>query len=215
MFSTSLLFDVLTQYVERSMKIFKDLLMSILLSLMDLGMDQVKAAVVQPRVRPWVEGFIGTNYNISDDEFSDYEANDPFVHEFIANLDALLMSFKNSLTPGNYDILVVMLTGEVTTQLEKAVMKKTFNRLGGLRLDKEIRALVAYLSSMCTWGVREKFSRLTQISTLLNMERLTEVSEFWTSRPDSVVRLMSPSQVKLVLELRDEFKPEEVRKLVL
>ncbi len=68
-------------------------------------------------------------------------------------------------------------------------------------MDKEVRALVAYLSSMCTWGVREKFSRLTQIATLLNMERLSEVTEFWSSRPDAVVRLMSPS-LKQVLELR-------------
>jgi hypothetical protein len=34
--------------------------------LMDLGMDQVKVAVIQPRIRPWVEGFISTSHNIND-----------------------------------------------------------------------------------------------------------------------------------------------------
>ena len=35
-------------------------------ALMDLGMDQVKVAVIQPRIRPWVEGFISTSHNIND-----------------------------------------------------------------------------------------------------------------------------------------------------
>ena len=33
------------------------------------------------------------------------------------------------LTPANYDALIGLLTSEVTTQLEKAVLKSVFNRV--------------------------------------------------------------------------------------
>ena len=34
--------------------------------------------------------------------------------------------------------LVMIVAGEVTVQLEKAVLKSSFSRLGGLQLDREV-----------------------------------------------------------------------------
>ncbi|CAG0882929.1 unnamed protein product [Cyprideis torosa] len=82
------------------------------------------------------------------------------------------------MSAGNYERLVLLLTSEITSQLEKAVLKCSFNRLGGLQLDKDVRALVGYLGSVIDWSIRDKFARLSQMATLLNMERLTEVG-FW------------------------------------
>ncbi len=62
-------------------------------------------------------------HNVSEEEFSDYEANDPFVQGLVLNLDGFLGGFRRSLTPNNYDALVDILAGEVTTQMEKAVLK--------------------------------------------------------------------------------------------
>lgn len=45
-------------------------------------------------------------------------------------------------------------------------------QLGGLQFDKELRALVGYLSSVTTWTIRDKFARLTQMATILNLERV-------------------------------------------
>lgn len=44
-------------------------------------------------------------------------------------LDGLLNSFKNSLSPRNYDALVSILATEVTNRLERAIKKSTFNRV--------------------------------------------------------------------------------------
>merc|ERR1711936_714668 len=73
--------------------------------------------------------------------------------------------------------LVMIVAGEVTVQLEKAVLKSSFSRLGGLQLDREVRALSSFLTSVTTWTIRDKFARLSQMAALLNLETLGEVTE--------------------------------------
>lgn len=68
------------------------------------------------------------------DELSTYEAGESFVQTLIMNLNSLLSSFKDILTPSNYDTLVGILTTEVTARLEKVILKTTFNKVKKLRL---------------------------------------------------------------------------------
>ncbi len=63
------------------------------------------------------------SHDIVEDQFADFEANDPFVQVLIMNLDNLLTGFKKLLTNNNFDALVAILTTEVTAQLEKVVLK--------------------------------------------------------------------------------------------
>ncbi len=90
-------------------------------SVLEQGLQQLRQSVVKPRVRPWMDAFVP--HDLTEDSFSDYEANDPFVQQLVLNLDSFLGSFKRQLTPANYDALVSILATEVTAQLEKAVMK--------------------------------------------------------------------------------------------
>ena len=46
------------------------------------------------------------------------------------------------------------------------------NQLGGLQFDKELRSLVGYLTAVTQWTIRDKFARLTQIATVLNLEKV-------------------------------------------
>ena len=82
----------------------------------------MRQSVVKPRIKPWVDTFLG-GHEITEDEYADSEANDPFVQTLILNLDGLLTSFKKSLTANNYDALVNILAVEVTVQIEKVVFK--------------------------------------------------------------------------------------------
>lgn len=97
---------------------------------LEAGVSALRTAVVKPRLKPWLDGFITVPHNINDEQFAEYEANDPFVQALILHLDTLLSTFKAGLTPGNYERFVMLVAGEVTLQLEKAVMKSTFSRLG-------------------------------------------------------------------------------------
>ena len=117
-------------------------------------------------------------HNLTDEMFSDYAANDPWVQQTIINIDILLKSFKSSMTQSNFDSFVNIVAGEVTIQLEKAVTKTSFNRLGGLQFDKEVRSLSSFLTSLTSWSIRDKFSRLQQMASILNIESVAEIEEF-------------------------------------
>ncbi|KAK7076819.1 Golgi transport complex subunit 4 [Halocaridina rubra] len=177
----------------------------------EFGISQLRATAVKPRVKPWVDIFTTTSHDIKEEEFACYEANDPFSQTLMVQVDGLLGSFVPLLTDENYKSLVSVLVAEVAAQLEKAVMKTTFNRLGGLQFDREVRAIVGYLSQVSEWGVREQLTRLTQMATLLNLENLGEVSEY----SSTTTWRLTPSEMRKVLQLRVDFKADEIKKLKL
>jgi len=181
---------------------------------LETGMAALRTAAVKPRLKPLIDGFSTTSRNISDEEFAEYEANDPFVQGLIVNLNSLLNTFKSGLTVANYERFVTLVAGEVTLLLEKVVLKSTFSRLGGLQFDKELRCLTSFLTSVTTWSIRDKFSRLSQISCILNVESVQEVSEFCAPQSSSTCKLTS-IEVRQVLSLRVDLKQEEIRKLKL
>ena len=45
-------------------------------------------------------------------------------------------------------------------------------KLGGLQFDKEVRSLMTYLTNATSLPIRDKFQRLTQIATLLSLEKV-------------------------------------------
>lgn len=70
-------------------------------------------------------------------------------------------------------------------------------------LDREVRSLVSFLSNVTTWSVRDKFSRLTQMSTVLNLETVSEMADIWGSGTSSAHSWkLSPAEVRMVLGLR-------------
>ena len=155
------------------------------------------------RIKPWVDTF--PNHNIDEDTFADYEANDPFVQNLIMNLDNLLNSFKSSLSSSNFDTFVEMLVGEVTLQVEKSAFKSKFSRLGGLQFDREIRSLVSFFASFCP-SMREKFAKINQMATILNLENVAEMNDF------SENWKFNHAEIKQILTLRSDFNPEDIRK---
>nr|KAF6409465.1 component of oligomeric golgi complex 4 [Rousettus aegyptiacus] len=100
-----------------------------------------------------INNFLSVSHNIEEEEFNDYEANDPWVQQFILNLQQQMAEFKTSLSPVIYDSLTNLMTSFVAVELEKVVLKSTFNRLGGLQFDKELRSLIAYLTTVTTWTI--------------------------------------------------------------
>nr|CAG4650012.1 EOG090X02VY [Sida crystallina] len=184
-------------------------------NLLNFGHEQLESSAIKPRIKPWVDHFLSVNHDIGEDEFGCYEAQDPFVQELIVHLDGFMSGFKHSLTPKNYETLVVTLASRVALQLEKAILKTSFSRLGAMQLDKEVRMLVAYLSAATTWTIRDRFTRLTQIVTLLNLEKLSELSEYWGPNAGSITWRLKSSEVQQVLSLRTDFRGEELRRLKL
>jgi hypothetical protein len=59
-------------------------------------------------------------------------------------------------------MLTQRLVSQVVERLEATVRLKRFNQLGGLQLDRDVRALVAALSGLTARTVRDKFAALNQ-----------------------------------------------------
>ena len=56
-------------------------------------------------------------------------------------------------------------------------------QLGGVQLDKDLRVLVGYLSSLTQWPIRDKFAKLVQMSTILGLDTvsLLHIHRLWFS----------------------------------
>lgn len=91
------------------------------------------------------------------EEFNDYEANDPWVQQLVVNLEQLMTEFKVSnfkvavfclqclcvcnlyclppqaaLSPVIYDTLTSLMTSLISVELEKTVLKCSFSRVRSL-----------------------------------------------------------------------------------
>ncbi|EOB09038.1 Conserved oligomeric Golgi complex subunit 4, partial [Anas platyrhynchos] len=147
--------------------------------LLQEGVSDLNNTAIKPQVKPWINLFLSISHSIEEEEFSEYEANDPWVQQFIVHLEQQMTEFKAGLSPVIYDNLTGLMTSLIATELEKVLLKSSFNRLGGLQFDKELRSLIAYLTTVTTWTIRDKFARLSQIATILNLERVTEILDYW------------------------------------
>lgn len=65
-------------------------------------------------------------------------------------------------------------------------------------MDREVRSLGQYLTSATSWSVRDKMARLTQIATLLNLEKITEVNEYW-EESNVAWRITKPELAKVLM----------------
>jgi hypothetical protein len=184
------------------------------------NLEQV-AQTITPSIRPLIEIFSAVNYQVTEAEYAEYEINDPFVHKFTSGLDALFSPFKEHLTESNYDALIHILIRDIATRLEKALFQKRFNQMGALQFDKDLRRLVSYFSSVAHNAaklmgttVRGEFARLSQIASLLNLEKVSEVMEYWDENARLQLRL-TPAEVRKALARRVEFRAEDIVQLKL
>ncbi|XP_065187071.1 conserved oligomeric Golgi complex subunit 4-like [Sycon ciliatum] len=173
------------------------------------------AASLSPRMKPLVDEFASFSHQPTEDEFTMYEAHDEFVEQLVHGLESLFHSVKPNLTGDNFGNAVSLMVTELTHQLERAVKKSAFNQLGGLHFDKQLRALVAYLSTVTQWTIRDKFSKLTQIATILNFERPAEIEDYWGRNAGPVTWLLSPPEVKDIMALRKDFRTDDINRLKL
>ncbi|XP_077145051.1 conserved oligomeric Golgi complex subunit 4 isoform X2 [Ranitomeya variabilis] len=181
--------------------------------LLQEGLGELNTTAIKPQAKPWINLFLSVSHNIEEEEFNDYEANDPWVQQFIVNLEQLMAEFKVGLSPVSYENLTSLLTSLIALELEKVVLKSTFSRLGGLQFDKELRSLIAYLTTVTTWTIRDKFARLSQMATILNLERVTEILDYWGPNSGPLTWRLTPAEIRQVLALRMDFRSEDIKRL--
>lgn len=203
----------------------------------EFGLQQLRSSVLRPRLHTWiVDQFVARGHELSEEELAAYETTgETFVQSLIVQLDGLLAQFRPVMAERTYDALVAMLATDVTARMEAAIRKCTFNRLGGLVLDQEVRTLGLFLSGATSWSVRDKMVRLTQMATLLNLEQVcrcvlymkystrhcfrlqvSELTEYWQPAEQSTAGpawRFSHAEVKSILSLRSDFRTADIKRI--
>ncbi|XP_031492460.1 conserved oligomeric Golgi complex subunit 4 [Nymphaea colorata] len=178
------------------------------------GMEQL-VATVTPRLRPALDIVATISYELSEAEYAENEINDPWVQSLLHAVEANATWLQPTMTSNNYDSFVHLVIDFVVKRLEVIMMQKRFSQLGGLQLDRDTRALVSHFSAMTQKTVRDKFARLTQMATILNLEKVSEILDFWGENSGPMTWRLTPAEVRRVLSLRVDFKPEAIASLKL
>ena len=158
---------------------------------------------LMPRLKPSVDVVQALSFDLSDAEYASREAEDTWLSDFLSKLEDALGWVQPLLTAQNYEHLVHSVLGQVAKRLEALLLQKRFNQLGGLVREKDVRNIVACTSALTQRAVRDKFARLSQMATLLNLETPAEVLDYWGD--DAMMWRLTPFEVKRVLKLRTEF----------
>ncbi|KAF7800806.1 conserved oligomeric Golgi complex subunit 4-like [Senna tora] len=181
---------------------------------LNAGMEQL-VATVTPRIRPLLDSVGTISYELSESEYADNEVNDPWVQRLLHAVETNVSWLQPLMTASNYDTFVHLIIDFIVKRLEVVMMQKRFSQLGGLQLDRDARALVSHFSSITQRTVRDKFSRITQMATILNLEKVSEILDFWGENSGPMTWRLTPAEVRRVLSLRVDFKPEAISALKL
>lgn len=181
---------------------------------LNAGLEQL-VATVTPRIRPVLDNVATISYELSEAEYAENEVNDPWVQRLLHAVETNAAWLQSLMTANNYDSFIHLIIEFLVKRLEVIMMQKRFSQLGGLQLDRDCRALVSHFSSMTQRTVRDKFARLTQMATILNLEKVSEILDFWGENSGPMTWRLTPAEVRRVLGLRVDFKSEAIAALKL
>ncbi|KAI3796646.1 hypothetical protein L1987_39324 [Smallanthus sonchifolius] len=178
------------------------------------GLEQLVGTVTH-RIRPVLDSVATVSYELSEAEYAENEVNDPWVQRLLHAVETNTGWLQPLMTANNYDSFVHLVIDFIVKRLEVIMMQKRFSQLGGLQLDRDVRALVSHFSGMTQRTVRDKFARLTQMATILNLEKVSEILDFWGENAGPMTWRLTPAEVRRVLGMRVDFKPEAIAALKL
>ncbi|KAH9001665.1 COG4-domain-containing protein [Lactarius akahatsu] len=150
-------------------------------SILRVGVEQLFNQLLRPKLRTLLtDVYKDVSYVLDDDAYTAAEYQDVVRKRFIKAWEGLVDGYKESLTENNYHLFFGLALDVLIRPWEKLVSSQKYNELGAVRFDRDLRAVTTYLSSQTAFGdVRDKFVRLQQISTLLNLDQEEDVDEFY------------------------------------
>ncbi|GAA6000376.1 hypothetical protein JCM10207_007985 [Rhodosporidiobolus poonsookiae] len=150
-------------------------------SVLKSGLDHLFNQLVRPKLRPLLsEVYKDVSYKLDEDGYADAEYRDDVRKRFVKAWDALLSGYRDSLTESNFNLFFATAVNVLVRPWESMIRGMKFTELGALRLDRDIRTILSFLSSQASFAsgsLRESFSRLQQIATLLTLDSPEEAEE--------------------------------------
>jgi hypothetical protein len=141
--------------------------------------------VIKPRLRPILaEAFRDIDYQSThagaqknpgetETEINDEASDEVYVQRhFEHGWDVLMEPIKKLLTDRNYEKLLKIVSSYLSEVLEKRIWSYygRINDLGAVRLERDITSIITVAVRGGRYGLRDAFSRCTQICMIMNME---------------------------------------------
>ncbi|KAG8999188.1 hypothetical protein FRB90_012139 [Tulasnella sp. 427] len=171
-------------------------------SVLKWGVEQLFNQLARPKLRSLVvEVYKDVSYMLDDDSYASAEYQDVVRKRFVKAWDGLVDGFKETFTERNYRAFFSLAVEVLVRPWEKHILSMRFTELGAIRFDKDLRSITAYLSTQTAFGdTREKFLRLQQISTILNLDLEEDPDEFYSS--SGISWKLSQNEARVVASLR-------------
>ena len=153
------------------------------------------------------------SYNISAEQNQHLEINPVFIPKFTKQIQSIINTYISSLTETNLSILVSMITKHFCSEWEALILQQSFNSLGAAKLESEIRGLISLMVINNQWITREPFTKLVQISLILNLSKPSEIYEYWGENSGPITWRLTPTLIKRLMMLRIDFDKVQIKEL--
>lgn len=129
---------------------------------------------MSPRLKSILqESYKLAKYVLTEEEYAEEDRLDAFAKRMTGGLDKVLDLGRHTFTDSNGLTIMNLSVDYVAREWERHLFNSAkFNALGAIRFDKDLRSITAYFSARSQVLVRDKFARLSQMSTLLNLEKV-------------------------------------------
>ncbi|TFK93127.1 COG4-domain-containing protein [Polyporus arcularius HHB13444] len=166
------------------------------------GVEQLFNQLLRPKLRTFISDiYKDVSYVLDEDGYAAAELQDTVRKRFIKAWEALIDGYKDTFTDGNFRLFFGLALDVLVRPWEKFATSLKYSELGAIRFDHDLRAVMAYLSSQTVFGdIREKFVRLQQIATVLNLDSEEDVDEFYDG--SGISWQLSQQEARAVANLR-------------
>nr|XP_019000435.1 uncharacterized protein I203_06849 [Kwoniella mangroviensis CBS 8507]OCF63896.1 hypothetical protein I203_06849 [Kwoniella mangroviensis CBS 8507] len=166
------------------------------------GLEQLFNQLTKPRLRGLLDDcYKDVTYLLDEDTFAEADELDLVRKRFIRVWESLVDGYKDTFTDHNYQTFFNLTVEVLVRPWEKMIQGMRFTELGAIRFERDVRAIANYLSAQTSFGrARDKFTRLQQIATVLNLDADEDPEEFWSN--SGVPWRLSKTEYNSIIEQR-------------
>jgi hypothetical protein len=175
-------------------------------------------------IKPPLDNYSNVDYELKELNYSERELQDPYILALIGVIQRDILPLSECLTLNNFILLLQNLIDWLVGRIENISFKKKFSFWGGLQFDRDIRKLAKFFtatveqsknnsSSLFLVNVSDRFLRLIQFGSILQLEKLEEMIDYWENNNNLLK--FSAAEVKKILNSRTEFSAKDIANLKL
>nr|CAG4643799.1 EOG090X02VY [Lepidurus arcticus] len=142
-------------------------------SIVDFGLQQLRASAIKPRVKPWVDAFLSVGHEIDEEELASFESDEPELRTFFNRLGGLFRVFWNVNAPKPIHSFVHLLLSSTTPRRRRVLS------CGGLVLEGRARLTANFLLFATPFPLRLRDTKTLQKGGLLLEESNSKVFTHW------------------------------------